>query len=361
MAVLPAGAYNTTKRTYTAFKVGDVVEGGSERVTRGLWSGNVGTLTTFHSSSAQSSTQKQYYYEIFDGVSTDSTSVAQFSVTYGNKVGSGSLSVNEDSPSQAIYSQYAQTLLPDNQRTFEFNSVSTNQIYVVNLNRARLKDRLDPGNFQLNLATLSGSAVANASHTGSNVFVVTAGQVVSLIDDSGDTNQAANQPGRVFNLVSGSITNGVYSPKTYYGAVYPEQGAIVLNADTLNSNLDFNTVTGSNINGDNAFKLFTSISGAAAINSTDYGFAARNEEEVKSTFYFVRAKNGEYNFSNNKTFSTSSTGAFTQTTFVNNPKSYITTIGLYNNKQELLAVAKLSQPILKSFSNEILVKVKLDF
>ena len=96
MSVLPACVYNTVKRTYTTFKVGDVVEGGSERVTRGLWSGNVGTLTTFHTSSCQSSTQKQYYYEIFDGVSTTSTSVAQFSVTYGNKLGSGSLSVNED-------------------------------------------------------------------------------------------------------------------------------------------------------------------------------------------------------------------------------------------------------------------------
>ena len=361
MATLPAGAYNTSKRTYTAFKVGDVVEGGSERVTRGLWSGNVGTLTTFHTSSAQSSTQKQYYYEIFDGVSTTSTSVAQFSVTYGNKLGSGSLSVNQDSPSQAIYSQYAQTLLPANQQTFEFNSVSTNQIYVVNLNRARIKDRLDPGNFQLNLASLSGSMVANNVHTGSNVFVDANGNVVSLIDDSGDTTQTANQPGRVFNLVSGSITDGVYSPKTYYGAVYPEQGVIVVNADTLNSNLDFNTVTGSNLNGDNSYKLFTSISGAAVINSSTYGFAARNEEEVKSTFYFVRAKNGEYNFSNNQSYATSSDGSFTQATFVNNPKTYITTVGLYNNNQELLAVAKLSQPILKSFSNEILVKVKLDF
>lgn len=361
MPVLPAGAYNTSKRTYTAFKVGDVVEGGSERVTRGLWSNNVGTLSNFYTSSAQSSTQKQYYYEIFNHESTAVTSSAQFSVTYGNKAGSGSLGTNEDSPSRAIYSQYAQLLLPSNQRTFEFNSVATNQIYAINLNRARLKDRLDPGNFQLNLATLSGSAVANVSHTGSAVFVVQNGKVVSLIDDSGDTTQTSTQIGRTFNLVSGSIANGVYSPKTYYGAVYPEQGVIVLNADTLNTELDFNTVTGSNINGDNSYKLFTSISGAAAINSSTYGFAARNEEEVKSTFYFVRAKNGEYNFSNNPSFATGSDGSFNQPTFVNNPKTYITTVGLYNSNQELLAVAKLSQPILKSFSNEILVKVKLDF
>lgn len=366
MAILPAGSFNTSKRVYTAFKVGDVVEGGVEKVTRGLWSGNVGTLTTFHTSSAQSATQKQYYYEIFNGVSTDSTSESQFSVTYGHNAGSGSLGQNEDSPSNAIYSQYAQILLPDNQRVFSFNDVASQHIYAINLNRARLKDRLDPGNFELGLAKLagngvgSGSVVPNNVHTGSNISISGSNEVIQLIDDSGDTQQAATQIGRVYNLVSGSILNGVYSPKTYYGQVYPEQGVIVLNADTLNTNVNFGTVTGSNLNGDNAFKLFTSISGAAVINS-NYGFAARNEERVQSTFYFVRAKNGEYNFSNNPSYTSGSNGAFRQPTFANNPKSYITTVGLYNSSQQLLAVAKLSKPILKSFSNEVLVKVKLDF
>ena len=361
MAVLPAGSFNTSKRVYTAFKVGDVVEGGVEKVTRGLWSGNVGTLTAFHTSSAQSSTQKQYYYEIFDGISTTSTSEAQFSITYGHDAGSGSLGQNEDSPSNAIYSQYAQILLPDNQRTFTFNDVASEHIYAININRARIKDRLDPGNFELTLATLaSGSTQPNISHTGSAVAVSQSNTVIELIDDSGDTQQSATQIGRTHNLVSGSILNGVYSPKTYYGSVFPEQGVIILNADTLNTELNFGSVTGSNINGDNAFKLFTSISGAAAI-SDDNGFAARNEEKVQSTFYFVRAKNGEYNFSNNPSFTTGSNGKFKQPTFANNPKSYITTVGLYNSGQELLGVAKLSQPILKSFSNEVLVKVKLDF
>ena len=359
MAVLPAGSFNTSKRVYTAFKVGDVVEGGVEKVTRGLWSGNVGTLTSFYTSSAQSATQKEYYYEIFDGISTNSTSEAQFSVTYGHNAGSGSLGQNEDSPSNAIYSQYAQILLPDQQRTFTFNDVSSEQIYAININRARIKDRLDPGNFQLNLAELSGSAEL-IYNTGSNLAVSSSNKIIKLIDDSGDTQQAATQIGRTYNLVSGSILNGVYSPKTYYGQVFPEQGVIILNADTMDTALSFGSVTASNTNGDNAFKLLTSISGAAAINS-NYGFAARNEERVQSTYYFVRAKNGEYNFSNNPSFVTGSNGAFKQPTFANNPKSYITTVGLYSSAQELLAVAKLSQPILKSFSNEVLVKVKLDF
>mgnify|MGYP003642948219 CR=1 FL=1 len=358
---LGAGSYTTNTRTYTSLMNGDVVEGGSERITRGLWSDNVGTLAAYHISSGQSSTQQQYYYEIYNGVSTTSTSEPQFSVVYGHKKGSGSLSTNSDSPTQAIYSQYAQTLLDDNKTTFEFNSVSTQHIYAVNIQRARLKDRLDPGNFQLNLARLSGSSHTNLTHTGSNVNVDgTLNEVIRLIDDSGDSLQTQNQIGRVFNLVSGSITAGIYSPTTYYGSVYPEQGVIILNADTLDTNLEFNSVTSSNLNGDNAFKLFTAISGAHSISTSD-GFQARNEEEVKSTYYFVRAKNAEYNFSNNPTFASGSNGKLTHATFVNNPKVYITTVGLYNEHQELLAVAKLSQPILKSFANEILVKCKLDF
>lgn len=352
MAILPAGSFNTSKRVYTALKVGDVVEGGVEKVTRGLWSGNVGTLTTFHTSSAQSDLQKQYYYEIFDGISTAATSESQFSVTYGHNQGSGSLGQNEDSPSNAIYSQYAQILLPDNQRIFKFNNTSTQQIYAINLNRARLKDRLDPGNFELHLAKLTGAATP-AIH-GDNL-------VISLIDNSGDTQQAVTQIGRVYSLVSGSILDGVHDSSIEYGSVYPEQGVIILNADKLDlAQLNFGTVKTANTNGDNAFRLFTSMSGSAVINANN-GFAARNEERVQSTFYFVRAKNGEYNFSNNPSFVTGSNGAFRQTTFANNPKSYITTVGLYNSTQQLLAVAKLSKPILKSFSNEVLVKVKLDF
>jgi hypothetical protein len=361
MAILPAGSFNTSKRVYTAFKVGDVVEGGVERVTRGLWSGNVGTLTSFHTSSAQSALQKQYYYEVFNGISTDSQNESQFSVTYGHNDGSGSLGQNEDSPTNAIYSQYQQILLPGNQRVFSFNGVASQHIYAINLNRARLKDRLDPGNFQIGLTDISSSSI-NKYATGSNV-AVSGSKRFTLIDDSADTQQSAGQVGRVYNLVSGSILKGVYSPKTYYGSVFPEQGVVILNADTLNSKLSFNTVTGSNINGDNAMKLFIAMSGShnTADGGPRLGFQARNEERVQSTFYFVRAKNGEYNFSNNPSYVTGSNGAFRQASFVNNPKSYITTVGLFNSSQELLAVAKLSKPIIKSFSNEVLVKVKLDF
>ena len=142
-------------------------------------------------------------------------------------------------------------------------------------------------------------------------------------------------------------------------------GILILNGLALNASASFNTVSGSNIAGDNAWKLFTSISGAMAYGKSfslsELAFAARNEEAVVSTHYFVRIKNGEYNFSNNPSYVSGSLGDLAQATFVLDPKTYITTIGMYNNSQELLAVAKLSKPILKSFQSEALIKVKLDF
>src|SRR6056300_1388200 len=134
--VIPAGAYDFgTGKVFTAFTIEDVVEGSTQRVTRGLWSGNVGELTTFWTSSYQSSTQKQYYYEIYNGDPTDSTKEAQFSIAYGHYAGSGSASdgSNEDSPSNAMYSQFQQVLLPASQTTFNFGGVTQDDVYVVSL------------------------------------------------------------------------------------------------------------------------------------------------------------------------------------------------------------------------------------
>jgi hypothetical protein len=352
-------------RIFTRFDLAsDIIDNQKTIVTNGLFSGNAASLTVAYTSSLQTSSSKTYYYDVWNG--TDSLAESQFSVAYGHKLGSGSSAQGtlNDSPTRAIYSQYRLLLLNPEDSTFTFgNGQNSNSIYAINLNRARIKDKLDPGNWQLSLTNLSGSFYANNVHTGSNVKV--AGDVtVSLIDDSGQTQQTnLTTAGRVFNIVSGSITSGIYNAANpvYYGLAYPDMGVLVLNANVLDTSMSFNTVTGSNIAGDNAWKLFTSVSGAMSLNSSTNAFQARNEETVTSTHYFVRIKNGEYNFSNNPTFVTGSVGEFAQPTFIGDPKVYITTIGLYNNRQELLAVAKLSKPIQKSFNNEALIKIKLDY
>jgi len=127
--------------------------------------------------------------------------------------------------------------------------------------------------------------------------------------------------------------------------------------------LNFGSVTGSGVQGDNAMKLFASLSSSNDMtpSGVNGGIQARSSEQVKSTYYFVRVKNAEYNYSNNPTFVTGSLGEIAFSTMINDPQVYVTTVGLYNARREMLAVAKLSQPLLKNFTREALVKVKLDF
>lgn len=345
----------------------DIATPPQETLTKGLWSNNLGNLSTFFTSSTQTATQKTYYYEVYNSASTVSTSEAQFSVAYGHRLGSGSIlgvGSTNDSATRAIYSQYKLMLLEPGDTTFTISGSNTDSIYIVNVNRARLRERIDASNFELCLGALSGSHVANSSHTGSNVRINALSGSVRLIPDTTNANTTAGQAGIRYNLVSGSITAGIFNSTDIYGLVYPQMGIIVLNGNKLNTNLGFNTVTGSNIAGDNAFKIFTSISGAAA--NFSLPFQGRSAETVKSTYYFVRANNREFNYSSNPTYVSGSDGALAQPQFNPNqsfggPKTYITTVGLYDDNGNLLAVAKLSQPLLKSSTREALIKVKLDF
>jgi len=359
---------------YNIFTVDDVIANQEEIVTRAMFSNNVGNFISPHTSSAQTATQKTYYYEIFNSASSDATAEAQYSIAYGHLRGSGSADPggqNNDTPSRAIYSQYKQLCLDPGATGFEIAGRTSNHIYALNFNRARLKDGLDEGNIEICIQHLSGSQFVeggelNAAHTGSNV-TLGASQAIRLVDDSKITTAVFTSAGETYNLVSGSIEGGVYNQSSphYYGKVYPSLGIVIIDGDKLNESASFAIMTSSGINGDNALKLFTAMSGAA-VNLNDgsgdaLGLQARSKEKVKSTHYFVRAKNTEFNYSNNPSFTTGSDGTFVQPTFINDPKVYITTVGLYNPNRELLAVAKLSQPIKKSFTTETLIKVKLDY
>lgn len=364
-------------RIYTTFNTtDDILANNVETVTRGLFygtAGATGSLQSYFTSSIATAIQNTYYREIYNSNLTDA--IPQFSIAYGNYNGSGSSdltgNLNNDTPTRAIYKQYAQILLPPNDYKFTINGVDTDSIYVINFNRARYREKLDPGNLEINLAKLSGSGYSNSTHTGSSVRVLPVSQgggVIRLIDDSSLTNATVGEAGQIYNIVSGTIDEGtsVYnsSSPVYYGLMYPQYGIVVLNADTLNTNVGFNTVTGSGVQGDNAIKIIKSLEAAITLGAPagdDFGLQARSSEQVKSTYYFVRVKNGEYNYSNNPTFTTGSLGQLAYSTFINDPQTYITTVGLYNDRRELLAVAKLSRPLLKSFTREALIKVKLDF
>ena len=86
-----------------------------------------------------------------------------------------------------------------------------------------------------------------------------------------------------------------------------------------------------------------------------------SEEVITSNYVFIRARNAEFNYSQNPTFIDSTTGGVRYTDFITAPQTFITTVGLYNDNGDLLAVAKLSKPLKKDFTKEALIRVKLDF
>tara|TARA_B100001059_G_scaffold51215_1_gene44710 strand:+ start:28529 stop:29866 length:1338 start_codon:yes stop_codon:yes gene_type:complete len=369
-------------KIYTRFDVvDDVLANNVETVTRGLFAGNVASLTSMFTSSNLTDIQKTYYQEIYstgDPASNSSANV-ELSLAYGHFNGSGSKdaagSLNNDTPSRAIYKQYAQVLLGPDDKKFTINGSDTDSIYVLNFNRARMREKVDPGNFEITLAQLSGSlgpSVPNAAHTGSHVKIAGKDLYIQLIDDSSLTSATLGESGQVYNIVSGSLDGaGMYlnsGDTVNYGLLYPQHGVAILDARQLDKvhasgGVNFHTVTGSQIQGENAVKLFTSISSSAGVvgGSITGGIQARSAEAVKSTYYFVRAKNAEFNYSNNPSFVTGSLGQLSFNSFKNDPQTFITSVGLYNDRRELLAIAKLSQPLLKNYTREALIKVKLDF
>jgi hypothetical protein len=352
---------------YSKFETEDIIKQQKESVTAGVWSSGLANLNTHFSSSYQTTTQKQYYVDVYNGLPTATDSLVQYSIAYGHRLGSGSDSQGElnDSPSRAIYSQFKQVLLEPSADSFvTYGSGSTDSIYVITFKRNRIKERLGVNTIEIPIQTISSRA-SNA--TGS---VSVSGTVITLMDDSTiNQNPTVGTYGRVYNLVSGSLVNGIWNASAphYYGTVYPDFGCAIIDGNVLDQKLAFKTNVSSSSEGNNHFALFRAISGSGTVldgnrgGDSNFAFYARNEEKITSTHFFVRVKNSNFNYSNNPSYVTGSNGDLSQTTFKDNPITYITTVGLYNDHNELLAVAKVSKPILKSFSKEALIQVKLDF
>lgn len=327
----------------------------ADSVVGGMFSGDVTELTTFFTSSTQTGTE--YYRDVSDLITTDASSEVQFAVAYGSKFGSGSAQFDSDikgySPSSVIYGQAQNIVLGDENNDFTFGGVTPAEqsIYVLSFERARFKGNIFPGTLALKLNN--------------------AGTIITLTDNSKDVAvDTFNEAGRVYQLVSGSngraatttstaqVANGMTSEGSY-GLVLPDVGMIILNGEALDlaagsGGIVLATGTSNNANDNNSKKLIDTI-------KTGASFKAQSQENITSDFVFVRARNGEFNYSENPSFISGSTGEVIHNEFINAPQTFISSIGLYNDNNELLAVAKLSKPLKKDFTKEALIRVKLDF
>jgi hypothetical protein len=390
---------------YTRFTPDDTVPANQTVVTTGLWSGDIGELQggTLFLADTQIGISGEYYLDVYDAnpnvAPTSASAEIQFAISYGHINGGGAPTLLDDSqatlPTKAIYSQYRNLLLDPTDTKFTFNGEQSDHIYIINVQRSRIREQLDPGNWELPLSGANG--------------------MFTFIDDSNQTLgafTANSKSGRVFRIVSGAIDDVsgsiLVSSSVEYGFVYPDLGVIILNPSLIAETVGFYATEsldefGSIFTGDTPaytkatleafndsdfqsvftypFAPFTaSVSEAIwqtelsaynhlgllasmkwAIADEEKEFRARSAETISSTHYFVRLRNRDYNYSNNPTFKDPDNNTIIQPEFRRDPKVYVTTVGLYNDRNELLAVAKLSKPVRKSFAEELLLRVRLDF
>ena len=338
--------------SFKAFETDDFVVS-ADSITAGLWTGNAPELTAFFTSSTQvASSNGAYYINVYNSESYEDI---QFAIAYGDVDGSGSLefdsSVPGKSPSSTNYGQYRTLVLGDETAEFSFGGVTAPNFYVISVERNRYKEGLFPGSTTLKLDV-----------GGNDLYLTDNSQVATTVE--------FNDAGRVFQLVSGSAGTvfdttstggGVdgYSASGSYGLFLPDISTYILNpsaldAATTDGGIALGTVRGDDVDSENAGRLYDAI-------VTGASFTANSEETITSDFIFVRPRSSEFNYSENPSFISGSTGEVLYSSFINNPTTYITTVGLYNDSSELLAVAKLSTPLPKDFTKEALVRVKLDF
>lgn len=359
--------------SFTRFAPTDFVIS-SDSITAPAWSSNQPQLSTFYGGASTPSNTINagaFYLNVYQLAPTVNGAAVQFAIAYGNKYGSGSLYYNDlvvgVTPSLTTYKQY-KTLVygpgVTQQQGFNFGGATTNaeDIYAVNIDRNRYKQNLFPGTFNL---TLSGS-----------------GGRVTLCDNSNDVSTVTYLDcGRVFNIVSGSygkaaVTSNInqtangYTASGSYGLFLPDIGAIILNPSALALS---NAYGGINLNIDrqdygavlytpSVSASYTSANNTTLLAAMNAGgnFQLNSQETISSDYVFVRIGNADYNYSSNPTF-ISGSGNVLFDTMIYSPQTYLTTVGMYNDNNELLAVAKMSKPLVKDFTKEALIRVKLDW
>jgi hypothetical protein len=326
----------------------------TEAVVRPMWSGDTNVLSNFFTSSVITSSFYINVYAEFPGSLSATSASVQFAIQYGNKFGSGSNYINSGvttilpdgsslTTSRVVYGQYRTLLLGTESGSFEFGNDDPNDIYLLNIARNRYKEHTQPGSLTLKLR---------------NGF-----NEISLTDNSqiSNTTNYTTAGNLYYTLISGS--NGTAATAatnaSVYGYLYPDSNIIVLNPTALSKSIVDGGISysptvnapGTNDNIQNG--IYDIVSSSAY-------FALQSEENVSSHLFFTRVKNQDFNYTTNPSI-IDANGNLLYTTLINNPQTYITTVGMYNDQNELLAVAKLSRPLVKDFTKEALIQVKLDY
>ena len=322
------------------------------------------------------SSSANHIFDITMGYHSDSPLSASTSVQNAKKINN--------------YNEFAQVLLGytastntveifESDLSFGDNDRQMLSCYFINFSRLITKDQVKKGTFSITLNTASAWSTnnitepsypngpnltltdASASETGGTNDAGLAGEYGVLYRDNGD----GTYGGRQWNPAS--TTEAL----AQLGVVFYQAGIVVLTSSIFDGVRSGGTRRPLNIFwrehsngfGQGITGSFTgsSISGNCdALRHRIANVSFNNTTEINSTIYFCRATHNKFNYSYNPTYVDGSK-MVVKSVAADTPVSYITTIGLYNSSNELLATAKVSEPLKKDPTNELTLRVRLDY
>lgn len=378
-------------------------------ITGSLLSGSYGSATTVTGSEPHIKTYSHGMFQsIYDYPHVSSSANHLFDMTFGFKTGSfsgGTLVENNSTvniqPQKKlnVYNQLSQILVGYNEsgslRKFDkdgnFSTAATDasdkigDVFALCFSRLLVKDEIKKGSFSMTLG------VHKALSTAFSVRL-------KITDDGALTNFRSNSPAGEYGFLkaqniggTNAIDSSVATADLTVGLIYYQAGIVVLDFSKIFSKKDNPASSGFSLDKDGILDSSnTGISSASGVNMTDadnnthrvtpqktadaytidsacnavrsriQNVSFNNTTELNSTVYFCRMNHNEFNYSSNPTYLTGSQIRVKEQKS-DMPRSYVSTIGLYSADNELLATAKLSEPLRKDPTNELFLRVRLDY
>tara|TARA_Y100000034_G_C6864559_1_gene393875 strand:+ start:157 stop:1254 length:1098 start_codon:yes stop_codon:yes gene_type:complete len=319
---------------------------------------------------------KDYSHGMFQSVydypylSSSANHIFDVTVGYSDTSALSSSTAEQNDKKINVYNMMAQTLIgydvSGNIETFESDTslpgstaaALMKEVFFINFARLITKDQIKKGSFSISLFTGSHDADVDG-------ICASALPMPTYTDLSASVTGGTNP-----NIPSGEYGLLYRSPFTSsaVGVVFYQLGVVCMtssvfasaSSDDIGANNHFTRNNGNAYGITGSWQSLPISHSCNEIRRRIANISFNNTTELNSTVYFCRAHTNKWNYSSNPTYTTGSKIRVKEIA-TDSPKSYITTVGLYNASNELLAVAKLSEPLKKDPTNEITLRVRLDY
>ena len=290
------------------------------------------------------------FQSVYDYPYLSSSANHIFDITAGYSANSGlsSSAYTQNTKKINIYTQMAQVMVEKdingNIQDFDQDGdlsggTKMKECIFISLARLLTKDEIKKQSFSLQV--LTGGTYAAPT------------DILTISDYNALTDYKVNSPAGEYGLLYTSSTG--ITANSAVGHIYYQAGVVVLTASIFDGNF------GSTDEAVSAILTGSAITGTCdGLRNRFYDLDLNNTTELNSTVYFCRANSNEFNYSSNPTY-LSGSKLVVKNDYDDTPVSYVTTVGLYNDKNELLAVAKVSEPLKKDPTNELTLRVRLDY